>query len=124
MIGFASLMAGVVLLLLLVAFAAKGWLAARDSREARIAQDDNAGAEICSPEFVGQVFSRQDWEFIRGMRAPGLAALFQQERKRVALVWVRQTSAMIQRAMREHATAARQSHSLEFATEVSILSQF
>jgi len=46
MIGFASLMAGVVLLLLLVAWAA------RDSREARIAQDDNAGAEMCPPEFV------------------------------------------------------------------------
>ncbi len=124
MIGFASLMAGVVLLLLLVAFAANGWMAARDSWEARIAQDDNAGAEICPPEFVGHVFSRQDWEFIRGMRAPELAALFQQERKRVALVWVRQTSAMIQRAMREHATAARQSKNVDFSTELKIWRQF
>ncbi len=124
MIGFASLLAGVVLLLLLVALAAKGWLAARDSREARIAQDDNAGAEMCPPELVGQVFSRQDSEFIRGMRAPELVALFQQERKRVALVWVGQTSAMIQRVMREHAEAARQSKSVDFPTELKIWRQF
>ncbi len=79
---------------------------------------------MIGPEFVGHVFSRQDWEFIRGMRAPELAALFQQERKRVALVWVRQTSAMIQRAMREHATAARQSKNVDFPTELKIWRQF
>jgi hypothetical protein len=42
----------------------------------------------------------------------------------VALVWVRQTSMMIRKAMREHAEAARQSENLEFTTEVNILAQF
>jgi len=35
--------------------------------------------------------------------------LFEQERKKVALVWVRLTSALVRNAIREHARAARQS---------------
>ena len=124
MIGFASLVVGIGLLLVLVALAAKVWLAARNSREARFARDNRGDAEMCPPELVTQVFSRQDWEFIKEMKAPELAALFQQERRRVALVWVRQTSTMIRRVMREHVASARQSKNLNFPTELKIWRQF
>ena len=50
--------------------------------------------------------------------------LFEQERKKVALIWVRQTSALIRKAVREHADAARQSKSLDFLGEINILAQF
>jgi len=43
--------------------------------------------------------------------------LFEQERKKVALVWVRQTSALVREAIREHARAARQSKNLDFLGE-------
>ncbi len=124
MIGSWSLIAGVVLLLLLVAVVMKGWLAARQFEEPTRTPRELEEMETCPEGFASKIFSRADWEFVRGLKAERIERLFQQERKRVALVWVRQTSAMIRKVMREHAAAARQSHSLEFATEVSILSQF
>jgi hypothetical protein len=124
MIGSWSLIAGVVLLLLLVAVVMKGWLAARQFEEPTRTPRELDEMETCPEGFVSKIFSRADWEFVRGLEAGRIERLFEQERKRVALVWVRQTSAMIRKVMREHAAAARQSHNLEFATEVSILSQF
>jgi hypothetical protein len=50
--------------------------------------------------------------------------LFEQERKKVALVWVRQTSALVRNSIREHARAARQSKNLDFLAEINILAQF
>jgi hypothetical protein len=73
---------------------------------------------------VSRIFSRADWEFVRGLKAGGIERLFERERKRVALVWVRQTSAIIRKVMREHAAAARQSENLKFSMEINILAQF
>jgi hypothetical protein len=50
--------------------------------------------------------------------------MFEQERKRVALIWVRQTSVMIRKVMRDHAGSARHSKNLEFGTEVKLLAEF
>ena len=54
----------------------------------------------------------------------GVERLFEHERKKVALVWIRQTSALIRKAVGEHAFAARQSKNLDFLKEVNILAQF
>jgi hypothetical protein len=118
-----GLIAGVVLLLLLMALAIKGWLTSRQLQEPVLPTDEE-GPSLCPEEFVSRVFSPDDWEFVHGLKAGDIEALFQRERKNVALVWVRQTSAVIRKLMREHARAARQSKNLEFSTEVSILSQF
>jgi hypothetical protein len=124
MIGSWSLIAGVALLLLLVAVVLKGWLAAREFEEPTRTPSELEEMETCPEGFASRIFSRADWEFVRGLNAGRIERLFKRERKRVALVWVRQTSAMIRNVMREHAGAARQSHNLEFATEVRIQSQF
>jgi hypothetical protein len=123
-IEFLGLAAGVVLLLSLMAMATKGWLASRRLRDAGLARSEEDVAEPCPEEFVQRVFSRGDWEFVRGLGAGSIERLFKQERKKVALVWVRQTSATIRKVIRTHAEAARQSKNLEFSTEINILAQF
>jgi hypothetical protein len=123
MIEFASAIAGAALLLLLTAAVLKGWLASRSMGSGSAANEEDE-TEPCPEEFVNRVFSRSDWEFVRGLKASDIERLFEQERKKVALVWVRQTSAMVRKIMREHAQAARQSKNLEFSTEINIFAQF
>jgi hypothetical protein len=124
MIELSSLIAGVVLLLLLMGLATKGWLAARGLQEPALETGEADAAQPCPDIFVSRVFSRGDWEFVRGLGTNDIQRLFKRERKKVALVWVRQISAMIKKTMREHASAARQSENLEFSTEIRIFAQF
>jgi hypothetical protein len=121
-IGVSSVIIGIALLLLL-GLAVKGSLAARHLQETAPTSEADA-APPCPESFVSRVFSRGDWEFVRGLDARGIERLFRRERKKVALVWVSQTSMMIRKVMREHAEAARQSANLEFTTEINILAQF
>jgi hypothetical protein len=123
MIELASLVAGAVLLLLLTAAALKGWLASRPLMPGPAAGEEDA-SEPCPEELVNRVFSRADWDFVRGLKAEGIERLFEQERKKVALLWVRQTSALIRKVIHEHARAARRSKNLEFSTEITIFAQF
>ncbi|MCU1243542.1 MAG: hypothetical protein JWO71_4268 [Candidatus Acidoferrum typicum] len=122
MIELSSVIIGIVLLLL--GLATNGWLAARHLQETALTTSEADAAPPCPESFVVRVFSRGDWEFVRGLKADGIERLFQRERKKVALVWVRQTSMMIRKAIREHAEAARHSKNLEFTTEINILAQF
>src|SRR6266478_8453904 len=121
MIELSSLIAGVVLLLLLMGLATKGWLAARHLQEPALETGEADVAQLCPKEFVSRVFSRGDWEFVHGLKSRGMERLFEHERKKVALVWVRQTSALVRNAIREHARAARQSKNLDFLGEINIL---
>ncbi len=123
MMALSSLLVGVLLLLLLFAVAVKGWLASRVAPELTGSVDET-GQEACPPEFVSKIFSQDDWTYVRGMKSIRLEKLFRKERRSVALVWVRQASSGIRRVMREHRAAARQSSSLEPATELKIFLQF
>jgi hypothetical protein len=123
MIGLTSaLMIGGLLLLLLLLLAARGISAARGLavRSDLPLCDDAADFATCPQEFVPRIFSRVDWEFVSQTKSPKLAKLFRRERKAVALLWVRQTSATIQRVMKEHAIAVRGSHDLEFTAEIKL----
>jgi hypothetical protein len=114
--GLISLMAAVALLLVVLLATTKWWegqgIVEEPQLEGRILQ--------CPREFAAQVFSRQDWEYVRGIQEAGIAQLFRHERKRVALLWVRQISALMRQVMREHAEAARESRDLKFGTEAKI----
>lgn len=123
MIALSSLAIGVLLLLLLLGVAVKGWLASRDSADLPCSEDE-LGQEHCPSEFVGRIFSPADWRYVRGMKSPEIEKLFRKERRTVALVWVRQTSFGIRRIMRQHAAIARQSSNLRPATELKIFLQF
>lgn len=122
MMAVSSLIVGVLLLLLLLAVAVRGWLALRETPE--LSGADESGQEACPPEFVSKIFSQDDWTYVRGMKSTRLEKLFRKERGSVALVWVRQTSSGIRCMMREHAAAARLSSNLEPATELKIFLEF
>jgi hypothetical protein len=119
-----GLLVGVFLLLILMVVATKGWMGARQLQEPPMGPNEGELTEPCPKEFVSMVFSRGDWEFVHGLQSRGVERLFEQERKKVALVWVRQTSVLVRKAVSEHAFAARQSKNLDFLREINILAQF
>jgi hypothetical protein len=124
MIGVPSaLLIGFVLLTLLLFVATRGISAARElsSRSDVPCSEDGAELALCPPEFVSRIFSSDDAKFVSATNSPELRKLFSRERKMVALLWVQQTSAAIQRIMREHLQLARQSEDLEFATELKLI---
>ena len=124
MIDFLGLIAGVLLVVMLMAVATKGWMGSRKLPDPVLGSSEGEATEPCPKEFVSRVFSRGDWEFVHGLKSRGMERLFEHERKKVALVWVRQTSTLIRKAVRVHADAARQSKSLDFLGEINILAQF
>jgi len=80
--------------------------------------------ESCPAEYVAKIFSRDDWEFVAAMKSPALERFFRAERKSLALLWVQQTSADIQKIMRQHAELSRRSEDLHFPTELSLFSRY
>jgi hypothetical protein len=127
MIGIPGpLLIAVLLLMLMVLVWAKGLFAARElaSRSGVLSPDDESKFALCSPELVPRIFSRQDSEFVSATRSPQLQRLFRRDRKAVALLWIQQTSAAIQRIMREHKQVSRSARDLDFSTEVKLVSQY
>jgi len=121
MIGFATLLAG-TLFLMLAAIALNGWLASRNAPSASAAGQP---APVPFPsEFLPKVFSVRDWDFVCELNSAALKKLFIRERKRVALTWVAETSALLTLVMRSHALAARHSSNLNPVTELKILAHY
>lgn len=122
-----SLLAAAALALLLIAWIRAdkalrdlpfGW----EERSARL--DESEGLETCPPEFVSQIFSSGDLAYVERLDSRKLERQFHHERNGVALLWVRQTSAAVQRIMRRHVEASRRSRDIDFLTEVRIFLQY
>jgi hypothetical protein len=124
MINFLGLVVGVLLLVILMIVASKGWMGSGQLPDSPFELSEGELLEPCPREFVSMVFSRNDWEFVQALKSRIVERLFEQERKKVALVWVRQTSGLVRKAISEHASAARRSNNLDFLRELSILAQF
>jgi hypothetical protein len=124
MINLLGLLVGVLLLGVLMVVATKGWMGSRQSQDPALEPSEGGLPEPCPKELVSIVFSRADREFVLGLKSRTVERLFEQERKKVALVWLRQTSALVRRAISEHAGAARLSKNLDFLKEITILAQF
>lgn len=128
MIGMAgALLAAAALVLLLVAWI-RADKALRElpfgSEEWSSGLDEEAELEACPPEFVSQIFSSGDLAYVGRLDSPELERQFHHERNGVALLWVRQTSAAVQRVMRRHVEASRRSRDIEFMTEARIFLQY
>jgi hypothetical protein len=101
-------------------------------RKASIASQDTSlefdlltgSSESCRQEFVSRIFSSDDWNFIDVTESKFLRRLFHRERKAVALLWVRQTSAGIRQILREHTLHVRHSENLKFQTELAIFLRY
>jgi hypothetical protein len=126
MIGISiSLLIGMGLLLLLVLWR-KAAISARELPLYGEVLPESAHfqVEACPPEFVSNIFSRDDLEFVSAMKSPSLERFFRAERKSLALLWVQQTSAGIQKVMRQHAEVSRGSEDLVFATEMRLFFRY
>jgi len=123
----ASLLAAAALLLLLIAWI-RADRALRDlpfgSEEWGPGPDKDAGLNGCPPEFVSQIFSGRDLAYVGRLNSQELERQFHHERNGVALMWVQQTSAVVQRIMRHHLEASRRSRDIEFVTEAGIFLQY
>lgn len=129
MIGTAgALLAAAALLLLLLIAWIRADKALRDlpfgSEQWSTSPDENEEMEGCPPEFVSQIFSSGDAAYIRRLDSRELERQFHHERNGVALLWVRQTGAAVQRIMQRHVEASRRSRDIEFMTEARIFLQY
>jgi hypothetical protein len=118
-----ALTVGLLLLTALVVFALRQGSTARDVLPLSEFPGDPGHSEkfeVCPQELVDRIFSREDWRLISQTHSHTLERLFLQERKRVALVWVRQTSLSIRHVMRDHTEAAKQAADIRLRTELSL----
>lgn len=122
-----ALLAAAALVLLLIAWI-RADKALRDlpfgSEAWSTSLDEGEELEACPPEFVTQIFSIRDLTYVGRLDSRELERHFHHERNGVALLWVRQTSGMVQRIMRRHVEASRRSRDIEFMTEVRIFLQY
>lgn len=126
MIGVSVVLIGAVLLsLLLFLWMRANWTSQSASSPWEPSlSETGTGQEVCSPEYVTQIFSADDLEFVSRMGLPPLQRIFRRERNSVAHFWVQQCSAQISRIMRQHLETSRQSHDLEFTTEAGIFLKY
>ncbi|MGB2635905.1 MAG: hypothetical protein WAM58_18390 [Candidatus Acidiferrum sp.] len=75
-------------------------------------------------ELAIRIFSPDDREFIARTRSPRLQRLYKEERRKVALQWVRYTSREVSRIMRNHRLGSRQSTNLNVAAETKLFCQY
>lgn len=86
--------------------------------------DEGEELETCPPEFVSQIFSSGDLAYVGRLNSRELERQFHHERNGVALLWVQQTSAGVQRIMRRHVEASRRSRDIELLTEARLFLQY
>ncbi len=123
----AALLAAAALVLLLIAWI-RADKALRDlpfgSEEWSAGLDQGEALEACPPEFVSQIFSSGDLNYVARLNSRELARQFHHERNGVALLWVRQTTAAVQRILRRHVEMSRRSRDIAFMTEARIFLQY
>ncbi len=76
--------------------------------------------ELLSRASVGQIFSLQDWSFVRSQTPPRVQQMFLQERKTLALIWLRRTRGQVARLMAFHLKAARGNTDLSPVGEIKL----
>src|SRR5262245_2441806 len=113
-----SVLIGVALMVTLLLLMRSGAAAARcvALEPDALLFDDPSTPSAFPANLVSRIFSRADSEFVLAAKSSQLVKLFHSERKLVALVWVQQTSALIQATMRDHRRLARVSRDLDFQT--------
>lgn len=76
--------------------------------------------DLLPPRSVERVFSPQDHDFILRKTSPQIHRLFEEERRNVALLWLRHTRKQVARLMDFHLEAARQNVELKETSEVRL----
>jgi hypothetical protein len=126
MIGFSVFIASAFLLVLLLFFLEMKKEDSAEEVSSRIGDQIRYGRSdtICPREVTHSIFSPEDLEFVLGLGSPRLLRIFQEERKGVALHWLRRTSHEIRMIMQEHARSARLSQNLNAPAEAKLFFQY
>lgn len=120
-----SLAAGLALLILLLVWAQRSAIAA-GKKELSEAQETLTDLQLEPPPRAlrDRIFDWQDWQYV-SRRAPlGVQQLFLQERKAVALLWLRQTRRQTRRLIDFHRRAVRRNINLSPAVEVRLAARY
>jgi hypothetical protein len=73
------------------------------------------------PKLVGtKIFSEEDWNFIRAHTAPAIQRIFLEDRKALAISWLRQVRGNVGLLMKFHRTAVRGNVSLSPSIELRL----
>lgn len=80
--------------------------------------------DLLPSELVGRIFATRDSEYIRAETPSRIQEMFQRERKRIALSWVRQVRGQILSLRRFHLGAARSYAQLSLRTEMGLAVDF
>lgn len=110
-----TIVAGLLLVLMLLR-------AGREESEQRSGAESREG--LPGAQIVRRIFCEEDREFISLMHSRRLQRVYQEERRRVALHWVRRISHEIGRIMCTHRLNSRQSQDLRVAAEAKLFMQY
>lgn len=76
--------------------------------------------EVLTKAFVERVFSEQDWAFISGRTNRAVRRLFQTQRRRLAMIWLRRTRKQVTQLMTFYRAAVRQKIDVTAAVEMRV----
>ena len=114
----------ILLVLVLLLIARRKEVEEREGERAAAAAQGECRNTLQRPELVLRIFSGEDREFVLQMRSPRLQRMYKEERRRVALQWVRKTSREVRMIMRTHRLISRLSRNLDAAAEAKLLWQY
>jgi ribosomal protein S18 len=114
---------GVALLLFVLLFLL-GSGSAKDELDVAGGDSPDRREASCPAGVVKQIFSPQDLDFVARERSLRLQRFFVSERRRIAMRWIRRTSAELSRAIQLHVRSAREAEDLEAYTEAKVLFQY
>jgi hypothetical protein len=98
-----------------------------EEREASTPDPQNRFGGACAlppTELVVRIFSPNDREFILLTHSPRLQRLYKEERRKVAIDWVRRISREVGRIMSNHRLRSRQSPNMDVVAETKLFCQY
>jgi len=81
-------------------------------------------AGLLPADLVARIFDRADLHFVESHASPEIRSLFMEERKRVALLWVRRVRQQLESLQQFHLGSARFYARLNLRTELSLAADF
>jgi len=116
-------LASVVVLLL---WAQRNGRVALSKRESSLAEEALTTFQLGLPAraLAERIFAGEDWDFVASQARPEAQQAFLQERKRMALAWLRQTRQQVGRLMRFHLRAVRRNARLAPAVELRLTAHY
>lgn len=116
---FAGIAASLLLLLLLIGMKQEGGRGVAGAPEEAAPKREKSGA---GPRIAEQrLFSREDQRYVERLNNPAILRLYKQERRQVALHWVKQTEQEVSAIMKRHRLMARSNPDLDARLEAVLL---